>query len=226
MESNFVIKEGFIVEDGVLKDLESDSKNQLRIWTDWGDSVRVIIPEGVREIDTEVFMYTGVGSVTLPESLEVIGANTFRGCKNLRVINLKNVREIGDFAFSATCISDLYIPKSVKSIGKYAFAFMDTYSIEFDSECCDVSIGEKCFFETSCSRFEMFGVEELPKGSLEFYDLASVDYFKVSGVKKVDSDVFWKDGGGDFFGLRKAVSEGATSVKYGEDKIIKMYHFE
>ena len=64
-----------------------------------------------------------MNSVTLPESLTKISANTFSNCSSLLSITIPNgVTSIGNYAFSnCTILESVSIPESVTSIGNFAF---------------------------------------------------------------------------------------------------------
>lgn len=61
-------------------------------------------------------------SITLPNSLLVIGNNVFRGCSGLTSITIpSNVMHIGDYAFNKAGLTSITIPSSVISIGVQSF---------------------------------------------------------------------------------------------------------
>ena len=63
-------------------------------------------------------------SITLPNSLLVIGNSVFRGCSGLTSITIpSNVMHICNFAFDKAGLTSITIPSSVISIGTYAFAY-------------------------------------------------------------------------------------------------------
>ena len=62
-------------------------------------------------------------SVRIPDKVETIGGEAFRGCSGLRSVDLNDVREIGRMAFrGCESLRSLAIPASVETIGGYAFA--------------------------------------------------------------------------------------------------------
>ena len=92
----------------------------------------ITIPEGVTHIsrpDTNGTIGKGFSgcknltSVTLPETLTVIGNSAFSGCTNLRKINIPDtVIIIGKHAFfGCSSLESITIPNGVTSIGNYAF---------------------------------------------------------------------------------------------------------
>ena len=58
-------------------------------------------------ISDNTFRNTPLESVTLSDSITVIGASAFEGCKNLTAIDLKNVTEIGNSAFSESGLTSV-----------------------------------------------------------------------------------------------------------------------
>lgn len=107
---------------------------------------KVVITEGVTEINCTFGNVKGLESISLPEGLLSIGPKSFRGCSNLREINIPGtvesimhdafcdckslpfiglnlgLKEIGERAFSG-CISleGVTIPEEVTYIGPVAF---------------------------------------------------------------------------------------------------------
>lgn len=82
---------------------------------------------------TNLFYYSEVKTVTLPEDLEVITDGMFLNCANLEEIKifgllydskniLPNVKKIGAEAFSScACIENIYIPSTVETVGEAVF---------------------------------------------------------------------------------------------------------
>ena len=67
--------------------------------------------------------YSGLTSVTIPNSVTSIGAGAFIGCRSLSSVTIPNsVTSIGNYAFeSCTSLTSVTIGKNITSIGKYAF---------------------------------------------------------------------------------------------------------
>ena len=88
-----------------------------------GNAAEVAVPEGVRVIAGEVFQnHTEIESITLPDSLLVVGEGAFESCSNLsRIVLGKNVEEIKDRAFLGNTMSEVSVPSSVKKVGLQAF---------------------------------------------------------------------------------------------------------
>ena len=94
--------------DKAIKDGQLEIPNKIR-----GKSVLY-----VSNIDDETLM-----SVTLPDTVTVIGENAFSGCVSLKSIIIPNsVIEIGESAFSGcSSLEEIFIPKSVTIVEKHAF---------------------------------------------------------------------------------------------------------
>lgn len=92
---------------------------------------KVIIPEGVLEIGSEVFRDSFVEEVILPSTLKKIGMNSFINCSSLVKIDIpEGVEKIESFAFAFSGLEEISIPKSVAEIGRYAFCgtkFIEKY---------------------------------------------------------------------------------------------------
>lgn len=92
-------------------------------WADYGaEIVSVVVTEGITQTGTRAFQYlNSLTSITLPDSLQIIGANLAYGCKALaELIIPPNVTKIGGSAlYGCTALTSLVIPDSVTSIGTY-----------------------------------------------------------------------------------------------------------
>ena len=66
---------------------------------------------------------TCLQSVTIPNSVTIIGDEAFSECYSLESITIPNsVRNIGDYAFSlCESLQSITIPNSVRNIGNHAF---------------------------------------------------------------------------------------------------------
>lgn len=88
-----------------------------------GNSANVTVPEGVRVIAGEVFRdHREIESVSLPDSLLVVGEGAFEGCSSLGEISIgRNVEEVKDRAFLGNTMKEINLPSSIKKIGLQAF---------------------------------------------------------------------------------------------------------
>lgn len=89
-----------------------------------GNGAQVQIPEGVRQIGPEVFLgHTEITSVSLPDSLEIIGEGAFEDCDHLAALSgMSHVRIIRDRAFYHCPLEWVVLPDTVESVGLGAFA--------------------------------------------------------------------------------------------------------
>ncbi len=81
----------------------------------------VIKTTQIYTISDNAFRNTPLESVTLSDSITVIGARAFDGCKNLTAIDLKNVTEIGAMAFRESGLTSVQ-SELVERIFETAFA--------------------------------------------------------------------------------------------------------
>ncbi|MBR4725700.1 MAG: leucine-rich repeat domain-containing protein [Lachnospiraceae bacterium] len=116
------------------KDIFTDSKNlesvvfkgnKLKVLTAafrrTGSLKKIVIPEGVEEIEEWAFDESGLEEVTLPSTLKKIGDYAFFKC-SLKEVNLnKGLAEIGREAFYQNQLSSVKLPDSIRKIGIYAF---------------------------------------------------------------------------------------------------------
>jgi hypothetical protein len=94
-----------------------------------GSGGAVVIPATtngypITSIGGYAFLETALTSVTIPNSVTIIGGEAFLSCTNLTSVTIPNsVTSIGVGAFSScTSLTSVTIPTSVTSMGKAAFA--------------------------------------------------------------------------------------------------------
>ena len=77
---------------------------------------------GVTETAVNEFTKSDLVSITLPESMKVLGNNSFSQCYSLKNVVLNaGLEKIGDNCFEYTDIEGIDVPDNVNSIGEYAF---------------------------------------------------------------------------------------------------------
>ncbi len=99
-----------------------------------GEETQIIIPAEYEGLPitaiqghhgTGAFAQKNITSVVIPDSVTVIGQNTFYGCRELLSVTVGEnsaLTEIGNNAFSAcSSLTSMYIPKGVTTIGDMAF---------------------------------------------------------------------------------------------------------
>ena len=84
----------------------------------------VSVPEGVTHLSATFAGLTALTSVTLPQSLTSISAETFAGCTSLKSVKLpSSLRYIGTKAFSGcTSLSEVRLPETVTMVGRESFS--------------------------------------------------------------------------------------------------------
>ncbi|MBR3358594.1 MAG: leucine-rich repeat protein [Solobacterium sp.] len=90
----------------------------------YGAVQKMIVPEGVTEIQEYAFDFSGIREIVLPSTLRKIGRNAFSNCRKLRTVAIpEGVTEIADFAFQYSDLEEIVLPESLKEIGRGAFLF-------------------------------------------------------------------------------------------------------
>ena len=82
----------------------------------------ITLPNSIETIGADTFYGTPLTQIVLPDSVTYIAGGAFRNCKNLESVKLsKNTRNIDIFAFANTAITSIEIPNSVFYIHNDAF---------------------------------------------------------------------------------------------------------
>ena len=82
----------------------------------------ITLPNSIESIGADAFYETPLTEIILPDSVVDIGGGAFRYCTNLTSVKLsKNTKDIGMFAFANTAITSIEIPNSVIYIHDDAF---------------------------------------------------------------------------------------------------------
>ena len=114
---------------------------------------------GVTKICEYAFMGNqSLTSITIPESVSVIGWSAFYDCTALTSINLPtSITNIDNYAFSYTGLTSINIPESVVSIGDNAFANCSSLqSVTIPSTV--IQLGKSVF--TNCNALNSLTIEE------------------------------------------------------------------
>lgn len=88
----------------------------------FSDIKEFIVPDNIRYISEGAFANSALESIMFSDSVKVIGAQCFKGCKNLKNINLGSIEEIGGYSFDG-CVSleEINIPNTVTYFGNNVF---------------------------------------------------------------------------------------------------------
>lgn len=145
---------------------------------------RIIIPEGVEEIEGNVFKDSvSLQNVILPESLEYLGPNAFSGCEGLTDITIpKNVSELIGNEF-AGCINleRAELSEGITRIGHRTFADCTSLEkIELPSTVTDI---ESFAFVNCTSLSEV----SLPEGLLSIGDSAFLNCGSINEITVPDT---------------------------------------
>lgn len=81
---------------------------------------KLIIEDGVEEIEPNTFFQCPIKELQLPESIKIIGANAFTESQ-LETINFPDSAIFGHQAFCRSEISEVILPKNLKEIIDYCF---------------------------------------------------------------------------------------------------------
>ena len=110
-----------------------------------GESLEVVIPDGITSIYTKAFNYDSITSVIIPDSVTEIKNNAFNYCYDLQSIILStNLKSIGAYAFYY-CISleEIILNEGLEKIENGAFANSGLTHVEIPDSV--TFLGERAF---------------------------------------------------------------------------------
>ena len=82
----------------------------------------ITLPNSIETIGADTFYGTPLTQIVLPDSVTYIAGGAFQNCKNLESVKLsKNTKHIDIYAFANTAITSIEIPNSVIYINNKAF---------------------------------------------------------------------------------------------------------
>ncbi len=125
-----------ITNDGVKYRLNKDTNEATVLGlSDDNKSKHIIIKNNINEktdysvlyITNEAFNQTLIESITIPNSVKIIGDRAFNSVSTLKIININeesDLEMIGNSAFFGTSIENVIIPKKVNKIQGGAFSNM------------------------------------------------------------------------------------------------------
>ena len=120
----------FVINDGIA--YTADMKTLV---AGLPSKKNVVIPDGVREIHTNAFYRCSIESVTMPDSLKVIGACAFQECKMLNTVKFgSGLTRICERAFSACKnLKKIVLPDRLERMDSSAFSNSGLESITLGS---------------------------------------------------------------------------------------------
>lgn len=121
-----------VIENGAFQGSRSDSYIK-----------KLIIKNGVEEIDDFAFSDNSIPELILPESLTTIGSHAFSGNNISNLVIPNNVKKIGYNAFDENKLETVKFPDGLEEIGKYAFANNKLKKLNLSKSI--TSIGESSF---------------------------------------------------------------------------------
>ena len=147
--------------------IDEEDPYYIKQWYIGEDSIKkVIIPEGVTEIQSYAFAYlTALEEVVLPESLVRIGLGAFEGCDKLKTINLGHAKFINEKAFYGCALEEIDL-SGVVSIGNYTFAKNKITDIVLPVS--SQSLGEGAFADNKYLNSVRFEADKIKIGSHAF----------------------------------------------------------
>lgn len=169
----------FVIEGGVLKKYQ-------------GESIDVVIPDGVVEIGRMCFESLKIKSVVIPDSVTSIGVSAFYKCTNLESVTIPNsVTSIGERAFfDCANLSSIKIPNGIVSLEQDIFwGCISLTSITIPDSV--TSIGDCAF--SGCTNLSLIAIPESVTsiGNNAFQKCTSLASIIIpNSVKNIGSNVF------------------------------------
>lgn len=135
--------------DGVLF---SKDKTTLVYYLPTREDAEYTVPDGTKEIADKAFSENvSLTKVTLPASLERVGANAFSNCMSLETVSFAAESKqlvIDDRAFNNTAVSSVSLPAGVSALGDEVFTNSALAEIEFAANSSLTALGNNVFSNT------------------------------------------------------------------------------
>ncbi|MBR3358599.1 MAG: leucine-rich repeat protein [Solobacterium sp.] len=154
---------------------------------------KLIVPEGVVEIQKFAFSYSNLEEIVLPSTLKYIRYGAFYHCRNLKSITIPDgVEEIEESVFSMSGLEEIHLPKHLQRIDRNAFGgcrelkkvdFPETDPLEIDRKAfvgCTGLADDSGFF---IFQNRLFAFDPDKYGSREYVDLPN-------NIVSVENEVF------------------------------------
>ena len=168
--------------------------------------MKEVIILGGTEISSYSFGYLKLQKIELPDSLIKIGAQVFKGCRNLATITLpSNLQIIGNSAFESCSLNEIRIPLSIKSIGESAFNCCFNLTKVFFEQGSKVSLDDYAF--CNCHNLTKISISSNLKklGRGVFQDCKNLEFNIYDNAKYLGNDT------NPYIILVSAVSKDITS---------------
>lgn len=169
----------------------------------------------VTAIGEDVFYWSDVKSVSIPETVDSIKGSAFNAAKDLTEITLpSHLKYIGDYAFSSSGLKSITIPASVEEIGSSAFFTCTSLaSIELGSGL--KSLGYSAFYKCAFTSVELpAGIETIPSGL--FYGCSKLETVKIDGKVNYVGDRAFRE-----CSSLKSIDLPSTVTYIGEDAFLE-----
>lgn len=158
------------------------------------DIKTVSLPDSLEEIGANAFRgCTNIKDVSLPDSLERIGANAFRGCSKLAQIALPSATtEVGEYAFYG-CLALTNVQVSGWDVTIGAHAFDTCYKLRYFNEFTRIKeIGDYAFY--NCDALVKLNLTrpDATIGNSAFRSCENLKEIKLSSVKSIGNQAFYQ----------------------------------
>lgn len=132
--------------------LFSKDKTTLVYYLPTRENAEYTVPDGTKEIADKAFSENvSLTKVTLPASLERVGANAFSNCMSLETVSFAAESKqlvIDDRAFNNTAVSSVSLPAGVSALGDEVFTNSSLAEIEFAANSSLTALGNNVFSNT------------------------------------------------------------------------------
>lgn len=132
--------------------LFSKDKTTLVYYLPTRENAEYTVPDGTKEIADKAFSENvSLTKVTLPASLERVGANAFSNCMSLETVSFAAESKqlvIDDRAFNNTAVSSVSLPAGVSALGDEVFTNSALAEIEFAANSSLTALGNNVFSNT------------------------------------------------------------------------------
>ncbi len=119
---SYVFNHGVLTVTGVGDMPDCYSSNRQPWYNLRNEIESVILSSGVTRIGNYAFSECALTSISIPDSVTVIGNSSFRGCQGLTEITLPaNLTTIYNYAFYGSSLTSIELPDSVTTINNYGY---------------------------------------------------------------------------------------------------------